>query len=642
VADAAVGKVTRRFVLPLEGAITSQILAAGGNFFVATSAGQVVSFTPDGVVRWKVELGQLAHACPQLDGYGVTGTGVIDTKTSTLYVADAFGYLHALALSTGTERAGWPVRVFPDNEKQLVWGALTLAKGAVFVPTASYCDLPMLGGLYRIGLATKRVTAWISVPESLGGGGGVWGWGGAAYSAKDNALYVVTANALAGGENVGTEFTESAGFGEHIVRLSPALDVQASSHPPNLVDPLDLDFAGSPVVFTRPGCGDLAVAADKADDLYAWKRGSLASGPIWELKLEPFDERNPFLSQLAWSPAHSAVYAVTGTELVRISIAADCSPKVAWRVPLATPTEHGSPTISGNTVWFAVSGSPLLVGYDARTGKRTFKTRMGGITLVAPTIVYGRLVVGTMTGLVEGFAYGKKKPAKTRKKQSERASADVSSWIGSRYGWKSVTSGVYATDDGGRMWRRIYSKPALVVVRVSRTAGLIDLALDPSPCMCTTRKLWTADGGRTWHPTTALGDHFAGSSGTLYWWVRGSLFRIMAFPPRPLYAALRSKLAISVPDGRIVDAKAIPGGVAALVSRRVGGKGWDAEPRVVIARGDEANAIALPAHEGRILAHELEADWPNLTVTGTDYAAEPARAVTWSSTDGGATWQSQP
>jgi hypothetical protein len=68
-----------------------------------------------------------------------------------------------------------------------------------------------MGGVYRVDLATHDVTTWFGVPAAEGGGGGVWGWGGTAYSAADDALYAVTANAFAGGSNSGDDFSESAG-----------------------------------------------------------------------------------------------------------------------------------------------------------------------------------------------------------------------------------------------------------------------------------------------------------------------------------------------------------------------------------------------------------------------------------------------
>ena len=105
-APASSSRVARRFVVPLPGRITAQVLAAGGVFVAATTSGDVVGLDRNGFVLWHDRLGQLANSCPQLNGYGVVSTGVIDPSSRTLYVMDGFGRLHALALATGVERSG--------------------------------------------------------------------------------------------------------------------------------------------------------------------------------------------------------------------------------------------------------------------------------------------------------------------------------------------------------------------------------------------------------------------------------------------------------------------------------------------------------------------------------------------------------
>ncbi len=400
--------LTRAFVLPLSGRITNQVLEAGGDYFVATSTGSVVSFTAEGVVRWRVELGQLSTRCPQLDGYGVTGTGVIDPASSTLYLMDAFGRLHALSLATGTEEAGWPVQVYTDDRKELDWGALTLADGAVYVPTASYCDTAGTpGALYRIDTASRAVSQWLSVPLASGGGGGPWGWGGVAYDPTLDELFAATSGAFSAGTNTGSAYSEFVGYGDQLVELAPGLTVAASSHPADLPDRMDLDFVGSPVVVSRAGCGQLVAATDKDDTVYLWRASAIAAGPVAEIHLQTYNSADPMLAQLAWSPALDSLYTATGTQLVRITVAADCSAAETWAEPLGTQTENGSPTISGNTVWVTVNGKPTLAGFNATTGKRVFTAQLGGTTLTAPTIVGRQLVIGTFTGLVEGFSFGK-------------------------------------------------------------------------------------------------------------------------------------------------------------------------------------------------------------------------------------------
>jgi outer membrane protein assembly factor BamB len=77
------------FFLPVAGRITAQVLAApapggGTTLFATTSDGRVYAVTQHGYVLWTRDFGQLAGACPQLDGYGITGTGAIEVATRTL------------------------------------------------------------------------------------------------------------------------------------------------------------------------------------------------------------------------------------------------------------------------------------------------------------------------------------------------------------------------------------------------------------------------------------------------------------------------------------------------------------------------------------------------------------------------------
>src|SRR5436190_1923782 len=83
--------------------------------------------------------------------------------------------LVALDLATGQERPGWPVCVYGDFRRELVWGALTIVDGSVYFGTGSYCDRKMEGKVFRVGLGTREVKRWVSVPFTLGGGGGIWG-----------------------------------------------------------------------------------------------------------------------------------------------------------------------------------------------------------------------------------------------------------------------------------------------------------------------------------------------------------------------------------------------------------------------------------------------------------------------------------
>ena len=160
---------------PISGRVSSQVLVAQDvpgpgqkTVYVATTRGLVYALAENGYVRWRVDLGQLERVCQQVDGYGVTGTPVIDLATHALYVADAFGRVHALDLATGAEHGGWPVAVYSDFRRELVWGALTLVDGSIYFGTGSYCDRKMVGKVFRVELATRAVSRWVAVPSAAG------------------------------------------------------------------------------------------------------------------------------------------------------------------------------------------------------------------------------------------------------------------------------------------------------------------------------------------------------------------------------------------------------------------------------------------------------------------------------------------
>jgi hypothetical protein len=622
------------FFLPVAGRITAQVLAAtapggGSTLYAATSDGRVYAMTQRGYVLWADDFGQLAVECPQLDGYGVTGTGAIDAATRTLYVADAFGRLHALDLDTGAERAGWPVRVYTDVAREHVWGALLLADGRVYVPTGSYCDTgPMQGHVYSVDVATREVHAWAAVPTALGGGGGIWGWGGIAYSARRDSLFVATGNAFRSGD-------ETAGLGEHVVELSPDLQVRSASTTPEPTSGADADLVGSPVVFERAGCGEVVVAMKKDGTLFGWRTDDVAHGPLWSVEIEPFDESNPVLAQPAYDPALNAVVVVTGKRIARVDVGADCSARVAWSHQLGTTTENGLPTIAGGTIWVTLSGkSWTLAAIDAATGAVRGRVPIGGPVLTAPTIVGGELVLGSFVGGVQAFGAA---PAAA---STTAAGVDGhSSRLTARLAWVSRSDGVYATDDGGRRWRRIFAEPATRVVRTSRDAGLIAVGAPPPSCTCYTRILWTTTGGTRWHKTAAVTATTAGG-GTQVFWLDASgtrLLRIRRWPPDG--STIRSRVAAVVASGRIVGLARVPGGVAALITARVDGHGWDNAPRVLVVRNGHSTMLRLPRVSGSVLVRSISAAWPAVSVRGTNFDANGAVvALTWRSRNGGRTW----
>jgi PQQ-like domain len=628
----AVGPLKASWFAPLPGTVTTQPLVARNvprkgdvTVYVGTASGLVYALAADGYVRWRVDLGRLTlPACPQIpDGFGVTGTPVIDAAARTLYVADAFGRLHALDLATGAERSGWPVVLYRDYKREMVWGALLLAGGSVYAGTGAYCDLPMEGKLVRVSLADRQVSSWTSVPPELGGGGGIWGWGGVAYSAKRDSLFVVTGNAFEGGSNKGAAFSEAAAYGEHLVELTRDLDV-SSANAPELTGFTDLDYVGSPVVADPAGCSELVAAQAKNGMFFLWKANDLDSGPAFSLKLQKADPGAPLLTQPTWSARFRSFYVATASRLVRIRLDSSCKPTVQWQTTLGNATLYPSPTVAGNTVWLGLPVKDLsgvaeaLLGIDARTGRVLVRQPIQGVSYAPPTVLGGTLYLASMHGLnAGGFAVARGRPASSLEPYRSR--------LDTAHRWESREDGVWSTDDGGRHWRKIYPRYATRVLRITKTAGLISVGSPAPACGCATRQLSTSDGGKTWK-AAAIGGSYVAGSGAVYWWTANALF--LASP------SLRTSTRITRTDDTIVSGAIVEGGMVALVDRP--GKA----PNVIVVQGTSARTVALPAGPPNSVVRSIQASGSELVVRGTSVPAPGGMQapVDWSSRDGGQTW----
>jgi PQQ-like domain len=631
---------------PVSGRVSSQALVAQDvpgaglrTVYVATSKGVVYALAENGYVRWRVELGQLERICQQIDGYGVTGTPAIDLATHAIYVADAFGRIHAIDLTTGAERPGWPITAYTDFRRELVWGALTIVRGSLYFGTGSYCDRKMIGKVFRVDTATGGVTHWTVVPKSLGGGGGVWGWGGLAYSAARDSLYAVTGNAFEGGSNRGKRFREYAGHGEQIVELGLDLRIRGSNHPRDIRRTNDLDFVGSPVIFRHRTCGELAAALNKNGFLYMWRTRRLSAGPLVRLRLSKPTLAAPLLTQAAYSRRTGAVYVSTPSRLVRVDLDRRCRGRVRWSRTVGSGLFNGSPTIAGDTVWLAENSfdGSALVGVRAGSGALHYRARLAGPAYIAPTVFGGRIYLPTYTGGVQGF--GLASAVNRQPGVTYNGLAEYRSFSDGAHGWASREDGVYGTGDGGRTWRLIYPHSAVRVAQVSPTSGMIAVGDRVSRCGCRQVRFWTADGGATWARTAgAVGAGFAGANGTLWWWRGGVLYRAAAWPPGP--RRLHGVRAAAA-KGAILDVESIPGGAAVLVTRRVAGLGFDRTPALLLGQGSSFQQRLLPAVGGDVLLRSLEVRWPEIVVRGYDVTAFTRReegSIVWVSENGGTAW----
>ena len=148
---------------------------------------------------------------------GITSTPVVDPATGTEYVMSKVGapsvawYLHAIDITNGAERAGWPVLIqgVADNDATLRFSAtnelqrpgLLLMNGVVYAGFAGHCDRrPFQGWITGVSTSTHQITAMWSgetAPHANaadGPGAGIWQSGAGLVSDASGDILVAVGN----------------------------------------------------------------------------------------------------------------------------------------------------------------------------------------------------------------------------------------------------------------------------------------------------------------------------------------------------------------------------------------------------------------------------------------------------------------
>jgi hypothetical protein len=210
------------------GQVYAEPLVIGSEVIVATETDWVYAVNRyTGAVAWSTSLGipepstqvNCTDVTPDL---GVTSTPVYDPSTSTIFVAartwdgataaSAVWKVHALSLTSGTERAGWPAvldkSLAASNDSQLHFDpthhqqrpGLLLMGGRVFASFASSCDnLPYQGWIASVATSsspsplmwTAEASATDTQPNAEGG---IWMSGGGLMSDGAGRIFFSTGN----------------------------------------------------------------------------------------------------------------------------------------------------------------------------------------------------------------------------------------------------------------------------------------------------------------------------------------------------------------------------------------------------------------------------------------------------------------
>ena len=354
----------------VDGAVYASPLIVGGHVLVATENNTVYSLDLfSGATVWKTHLGEPVAAsalpCGNITPVtGITGTPAVDTSSGRLYVVALLSgvrhVLFTLKLVDGSviaQRAIDPAGSVPAAQQQR--GALAIGSGYVYVTFGGLfgdCGdyhgyvqaVPLAGGptlTYRTPVAREA---------------GIWSPAGATISAS-GSVYVVTGNG---------EPTETFGYGNAVIKLSPDLRVQSFFAPTNWkeLDAGDVDL-GSVGATLLPSLG-VVVAIGKEGVAYVLRADQLGG-----IGGQRASRRvcSGALGGTARSETESMVWVPCNDGLIALSVTAS-SIAVAWR---ASRPSLGSPIVAAGVLWAIEPGSGTLFALNPASGAVVYSTSLG-------------------------------------------------------------------------------------------------------------------------------------------------------------------------------------------------------------------------------------------------------------------------
>ncbi len=424
--------------------------------YVATEHASVYAFDADGHTTaplWQVNFTNPAAGITTVPTgdvgstifpeIGITSTPVIDPNTGTIYVeaftkenGAYFQRLHALDITSGTEKFGGPVTIsgsvpgtgvgndgagnVPFQAKiELQRSALLLVNGTIYIAFASHGDNgPYHGWVFAYDAASlNQVGIWNDTPN--GQDGGIWQGGGGLAADSAGAIYGLSGNGTAeGGPDYGDSFFKlMLGAGGLSVAdfFTPFNQQLLSSHD------VDLGSGGPLLLPDQPGAHPhLLTSAGKEGKIYLIDRDNMGhystSGDnvVQEIAhaLGSSDSDNSFCVPSYWQNRvyyvgvadFAKAYTLTGGML---STSPESQSATTYGIPGATPTISSSGDTNG-IVWI-IERAGILHAYDATNlATELYNSNQAGtrdtlgtaVRFAPPTVANGRVYVGTKTQLV--------------------------------------------------------------------------------------------------------------------------------------------------------------------------------------------------------------------------------------------------
>ena len=386
--------------------VFTQPIVSNGVVYWGSFDGYERATTTAGNLVWKTNLGITAPpGCTDPSSAGISSTGTITsdvpvgTATSVLYVGGGDSNMYALNAATGAVL--WSYNV-GGNPNTFIWSSPAVFGNSVYVGVASFGDCPKVQG--RV-IQLNRVTGALEntfyvVPNGCIGGGV---WSSPAIDAAAGTLYIGTGSSdpdhsdCPGGETMS----------QSVVELTTSnLSLVGSWQIPASQDQGDSDFGATPTLFNGVIGGhseNLVGVINKNGIYYAFERGALTAGPIWEDQIA-IGGGNP--------PTGNGDLSSSAFDGTTLYVGGDSTNSCSGSLNAINPSTGafiwqdcltGGPFVLGAVT--ATAGGVVAVGegsnialYSAATGASVFTYAGTGPFWGPPSIVGNTLYEGDMAG----------------------------------------------------------------------------------------------------------------------------------------------------------------------------------------------------------------------------------------------------
>ena len=248
---------------------------------------------------WATFIGQInSPACGFPSTVGVASTATLTTVTiggtSTPVVLVGGGDANFYALDAQTGAVIWKTLLGPQTGSFL-WSSPTVYNGSVYEGLSSQLDCPLVQGqFFQLDAATGTIQNSFNVVPSGCIGGSVWG--SPTIDESAGTLYLTTGNH--------GRCPQVESYSVALVELSLSnLAFIGSWQVPKVQQVSDSDFGDTPTLFQATIGGQLQSlvgAMNKNGQLYAFVRGNLSSGPVWQATISTKPGGAPNDAPRAW------------------------------------------------------------------------------------------------------------------------------------------------------------------------------------------------------------------------------------------------------------------------------------------------------------------------------------------------------